>query len=72
LHLSRAVCNPTAGQADTAGDERNHEAAAGTVRLPITLENNLFDLADDADEIVEQARACQQWIKQHGFYGEPE
>lgn len=67
LRIDRA-----AGQAETAGDRRRDEAAAAYVLIPAETERRLFDLADDADEIVEQARACQNWIKTHGFYGETE
>lgn len=72
LRVSRAICDGFAADAKTASAIFGHEALARTVRLPLETEDDLWRLADDADEIVEQARACQNWIKQHGFYGEPE
>jgi TolA-binding protein len=76
LRISAAVCNPVAAGTETAGTSKRDEAAPGTISLPVTLENDLWHLVDDADtahdEITEQARALQNWIKTHGFYGEPD
>jgi hypothetical protein len=69
LRIDRAACDGFAAGAETAGAGRRDEGTAGTVRLPREIESRLFDLADAADEVTEQARACQQWITEHGFYG---
>jgi hypothetical protein len=44
-------------------------AGPGTVRLPQQVENDLWVIADDADEVSAQLRACQGWILANGFYG---
>lgn len=70
LRVPRAVCDPPAGTTEATGAGQRDEALAGTVRLPREVEDGLWSLADEADEVTEQARACQAWISQQGFYGE--
>jgi hypothetical protein len=69
LRIARTVCNSPAATAETAGTGRRDAAAAATVRLPREVENDLWDLADAADQVTAQARACQAWIRKNGFYG---
>jgi hypothetical protein len=69
LRVTRAVCDRPAGQAEAPGAGGRDEAGAGTVRLPEPVENDLWALADDADEVSAQLRACQAWIVTNGFYG---
>jgi hypothetical protein len=69
LRIPRTVCNPAAGPAETAGAGQRDEALAGTVRLPLEVENDLWAFAEDADQVTTQARACQAWIEENGFYG---
>lgn len=40
-----------------------------TERLPTHIENGLFSLTLRADELAEQLRALQGWVRSHGFYG---
>lgn len=47
------------------------EASPGTIRLPLALENSLWALVDDADQVSAQLRSCQSWIRENGFYGPP-
>lgn len=54
---------------EAAGAGGRDEASAGTIRLPHQVENNLWDIADAADEVSAQLRACQSWIRANGFYG---
>ncbi len=56
-----------AGPATTDGTGGRDGAAAGTVRLPDQVASDLFTLAGDADKVMEQARACQAWIREQGF-----
>jgi hypothetical protein len=70
LRIPRAVCNPPAGQAEAPGAGGRDDAGAATVRLPESVENDLWALADRADEVSAQLRACQAWIVANGFYGQ--
>lgn len=56
--------------AEAPGAGRRDEAGAATVRLPQQVENDLWAITDDADEVSAQLRACQGWIRANGFYGE--
>lgn len=64
-----ARCDRPVAGPEATGDSRRDEAPPATVRLPPAIENDLWAITDDADEVVEQARACQAWIRKHGFYG---
>lgn len=54
------------GQADRRLQE---EALDETVRLPTEVENDLFDLAEDADKLATQLRNLQKWVRDNGLYG---
>jgi hypothetical protein len=70
LRVSRSICSGSVATAtETTSDSGHNEDLAGTVKLPDEIANNLFSEARRADEIVEQARACQSWIRAQGFYG---
>lgn len=72
LRIPAPACPGTAAaNAETNGTSGRDEARAGTIRLPLALENSLWSLADDADEVSAQLRSCQAWIHQNGFYGTP-
>jgi hypothetical protein len=64
----------TAGTAvagtETPSPGRRDETGTPTVRLPQQVENDLWALADDADEVSAQLRACQGWIRDNEFYGD--
>lgn len=64
-----AGASRTETSSQAASPSGRDEAFAGTIRLPKAIENDLWSIVDDADEIVEQARACQAWIRKSGFYG---
>lgn len=71
LRIPAAAC-PTGGivagtEAASAGGR--DETGAGTVRLPQQIEDDLWTLANDADEVSGQLRACQGWIVSNEFYG---
>lgn len=55
--------------AQTAGASQRDEATTLTIALPERVEANLWSIAGQADEVLEQARACQAWITANGFYG---
>lgn len=69
LRISSSIC-AAATTTETASNSGHHEDTAGTVQLPDDITNNLFSEAKRADEIVEQARACQAWVHENGFYGD--
>lgn len=69
LRIPAPACRPIASAAEAAGAKFRDEVAAATVRLPPETENRLWDLANDADAVSAQLRACQAWITENGFYG---
>lgn len=72
LRVTRTICS---GPADTGakatGNGGHDEDVTGTVQLPDQIAIDLFSEAKRADEIVEQARTCQDWAKKNGFYDIP-
>jgi hypothetical protein len=68
LRIPRTVCSAPATTTQAASDSGHYEAAADSIQLPDSIAANLFSEAKRADEIVEQTRACQSWIRQNGFY----
>lgn len=71
LRLPRSVCNPAVTRTEAPGDSGHHEDLADTIQLPDTITDNLFSEAKRADEVTEQARACQNWIRMNSLYGIP-
>lgn len=70
LRIPAPACpDPAAAPAKTNGASGRDEVGTGTVRLPREVENRLWALADDADEVSAQLRSCQAWIRDNGFYG---
>lgn len=58
-----------AGTEAASAGGRDEPASASTVRLPEQIENDLWAIADDADEVSAQLRACQSFVRRNGFYG---
>jgi hypothetical protein len=56
--------------AQATSTSQRDEATTTTIALPERIEEDLWTVVGHADEIVEQARACQAWIRDNGFYGE--
>ncbi len=71
LRVPRSICNSLASRSETAGDGDHDAYLAASVQLPASIERFLKSEADRADEIVEIARECQNWVITHGFYGSP-
>jgi hypothetical protein len=72
LRINRAaVCGPAVATTEAASDSGHHEDPTATVQLPDRITSELFSEARRADEVVEQARACQNWILKQGFYSVP-
>jgi hypothetical protein len=71
LRIPAAACAADRAVAGTeaASAGGRDEAGAGTIRLPVQIENDLWAIANDADEVSAQLRACQGWIRSNGFYG---
>ena len=87
LRIPASVCpanQPTgAGQAagasgpdaSGAGPGQLPQGTAGsipTIALPEPIEQRLTGLTRRGDELAEQLRALQQWVRDNGFYGPPE
>lgn len=51
------------------GTSRPDEASPATVKLPDRVEERLFALTKRADDLAEQLRALQGWVKDNGHYG---
>jgi hypothetical protein len=68
LRVPRSICDGFAGTASASGRDGG---IAGTVKLPDQVENDLWQLVDDAAKVTAQAQACQQWIAGNGFYSAP-
>lgn len=60
-------CPAAATEAADAGGP--DEEAAGTIRLPREIENDLWAAAEEADALSAQIRAMQEWLLLNGFYG---
>lgn len=70
LRISRTIClDNNATTTETTSASRPDEASAGTVALPTVVEERLFNLTKEADELSEQLRALQNWVKANGLYG---
>lgn len=71
IHVDAGACAPGGAVVgpEAPGTGRRDDTGAGTVRLPQQVENDLWSIADDADEVSARLRACQGWIRNNGFYG---
>lgn len=69
LRIPATVC-PGSGADQGAGAGRSDDAPAATVALPERVTEDLFLLTKRADELSEQLRSLQFWVKTNGFYGE--
>jgi len=54
----------TTSQAASAGPDNE----TSSIRLPERVESDLYAYAKRADEVVIQLGACQNWIRDNGFY----
>lgn len=73
LRISASVCTNTSGpqaSTETTGTSGRDEASTRTVALPEPVQDGLWSIVKEADEVSAQLRACQGWIKLNGFYGE--
>ncbi len=70
---------PSASRPDGSGSraslfpesaDRHLPEEVATIRLPTDVENDLFDLAEDADKLATQLRMLQKWVKDNGHYGQ--
>ena len=66
LRMPKNSCSGLTTPAETTSSSRSDDGES--VRLPRPIEEGLFNLARQADEVNIQLRACQSWIKTNGFY----
>lgn len=69
LRIPRAACSPVGTTTEAASAGGVNETTSPSVALPRETERRLFDLAKEADELLETTRSCQSWIRAQGFYG---
>ena len=69
IPVSTPSCRDARALAEASSTGQRDEEVATTVALPERIEADLWTVVGLADEIVEQARACQAWIVDNGFYG---
>lgn len=72
LRLPASVCHGLASAAETASAARSNATLAAAIALPPALERNLQDLMQEADIVVANCRAAQQFIKSTGMYSDGE
>ena len=75
---ARAPATASAGRLDGAtaiagllsehADRRLQEEIA-SIRLPTEIENDLFDLVEDADKVATRLRNLQKWVRDNWLYG---
>ena len=53
----------------TASTSQRDEKSTTTIALPEPIEAGLWSIVGEADQVTEQLRSCQAWIKDNGFYG---
>ncbi len=71
LRIPKSACSGSSiAGTETTSNSGSNETASATFALPYAIEAGLFKLAEDADGHLEQLRACQNWIRLNGFYGD--
>lgn len=72
LRIAATACTGrgnTSTETFTPSPGSSDGTVTGTIALPREVDEDLQDTADEADRILEQARTCQGWIRDQGFYG---
>lgn len=74
LRIPASICaaRPAAAAGQAAGASGPDEARSETLQLPERIEDGLLELTKRADGLTEQLRALQGWVRDNGFYGEPD
>jgi hypothetical protein len=68
LLLPKDYCTGFASKATAASAEGNNEVSQ--YRLPDKIADGLYEIVKEAQSVVIQNAACQQWIKDNGLYME--
>jgi hypothetical protein len=68
LYITAACGKAPASGPKAASISGPDATASSTIALPQQTSDDLFRLAAEADEVVAQAKALQEWIKDNGFY----
>lgn len=69
LRIPATACAGTSAAEQGASPGGPHEASPGTIKLPDRIESDLFAMTKRADDLAEQLRALQGWVRDNGFYG---
>lgn len=71
LRIPASIC-PGSGSPESASTSGLNESTPATVPLSDRITDNLLELTYKADQVAEQLRALQGWVKSNGHYGEPD
>lgn len=67
LRIPSSACNKFASTAEATSTGRNDAAPSRTIALPESIERDLYALAQEADTMLANYRALQEFIKQNGL-----
>lgn len=71
LRIPASICT-SSGSTEGTGTSGFNEGSPTSVPLPDRIADNLLELTYKADQVVEQLRSLQFWVKANGHYGEPD
>lgn len=67
LRVPATICNQFAGSGKGTSSSGSNAATTGTIALPPEIEQSLYDLAQEADTMLANYRALQEFVKQNGL-----
>jgi len=67
LRLSKSTCVQSDSVTTAAGSSIANEATTGTIALPEPIERNLYELMHEADSMLADYRALQEFIKKNNL-----
>ena len=67
LRLSKSACVQSDSVTTAAGSSIANEATTGTIALPEPIERNLYELMHEADSMLADYRALQEFIKKNNL-----
>jgi hypothetical protein len=72
LRDPNGICHPAAPGNKAAGTSGPDAPSTGTVQLSDGVTDHLYAMTKRADQLAEQLRGLQGWVKANGFYGDPD